>query len=79
MYHISGVVTCKVCEKTYSKSGSHSSCYKRYCGICSEIFETTEMQIKHSKTEHPKNFCSKCNECNLNLSAHKANYCKKDY
>jgi hypothetical protein len=75
-YFIKGTVFCKVCNLTYTKSGSHASCYKKFCSICSYIFDTPSMQIKHSLDEHPEYFCSKCNECVANIKAHKINYCK---
>ena len=62
---------CVVCRKKYTKSGAHSKCYRRYCGLCLITFETEEALVKHAKELHPNDFCEKCNLCTNYLTQHK--------
>jgi hypothetical protein len=66
-------LSCKICEKTYNKLGSHAICYKKFCWICIIKFNTAKEQENHSKLHHPDFFCNSCKECISNITNHKKN------
>lgn len=75
-YYPKNVVFCRVCEVSYSKSESHVACYKNYCGICCEIFDSVQLQIEHSMKLHPLEYCTNCCESiTTDIKKHK-NRCK---
>lgn len=67
---------CVVCEKRYTKTGAHSKCYTKYCGICQITFKTENELIEHAHTFHENEFCDKCNLCTRFLTKHKQKYHK---
>lgn len=72
----SDFLNCKICEKKYNKLGSHASCYKRYCWICSIVFDKEIQQQTHSKEFHSDFYCTDCKECITNIQEHKNNKVK---
>ncbi len=68
------ILECAVCKKSYWKTGSHSSCFKKYCNKCDIVFETAKLQQEHSKIFHIEIYCQECMECNDNLFAHMKNF-----
>lgn len=65
---------CIVCQKKYTKQGSHSECYKRYCSICLMTFTKKEYLETHALTIHGDDFCTHCNEVYKYNTTHKRTY-----
>jgi hypothetical protein len=40
---------------------NHEACYKRYCCLCSEFFESKDGLKTHALHYHKNNWCEHCN------------------
>ncbi len=64
---------CFVCMRKHYKYGAHAKCYRKWCEICQDSFETEDEMKQHAMDFHKKQFCDGCNQVFTNLRVHKQN------
>jgi len=66
----SGSWNCIVCRKTYTQSRAHTECFKTFCRVCREQFDSEDAYRLHCEFIHEDNYCETCNVVVLDISQH---------